>query len=544
MTRDELLRAALVTGDALDDLQRARIWARVEDELATPVARSWWRAPRPALAIALAVTVVSLVAIVRVRRPETRGFTAPRDATLALKLGPYARASLVGPAQVDVLGEPGEVTSVALRHGTLIAEFEGGPGRALRISAPGASVEIVGTLFAVEAHAASTCVAVAHGRVRMTTSARVLEIGGGETACSDQPAPHPSSPEMRDLLARHAMVIAEIVAPAIPVATPLPPPVAAIAVPPVAASPARATPPPAAPDPPPAQAPSTTSPAAITAGAATRADSPGIPPSAASTPHRTHAAAESPRTPVPVAATDADVRAVAPASPQAITRDANTGAVAARTSSPSSAGTGPALATATTTRTTAATEPASAPTTAATEPASATPRPDPAPSPVTPPISPPSDAALYREAEAALARHDLATADRTLARLVDELPGSPLLDQALYERARIADQRHAWDAARRQLARLATLVHSPLREPGAYLTCRIAVESGDPGADAQLVAYRASYPHSPHDLDVLGLLVDRAYHAGRCARAAALVDELARLYQGTTLARSWRARCP
>jgi hypothetical protein len=50
--------------------------------------------------------------------------------------------------------------------------------------------------------------------------------------------------------------------------------------------------------------------------------------------------------------------------------------------------------------------------------------------------------------------------------------------------------------------------------------------------------------HSPHDLDVLGLLVARAFHAGGCTRAAPLVDELARLYQATTLARGWRTRCP
>lgn len=124
------------------------------------------------------------------------------------------------------------------------------------------------------------------------------------------------------------------------------------------------------------------------------------------------------------------------------------------------------------------------------------------------------------------------------------MPSSSLVDQALYERARIAYDRHAYADAQRHLARLATLPTSPLLEPGAYLGCRVAIAANAPTADACLTGYRATYPHSPHDLDVLGLLVDRAFRTGGCTRAAPLVDELSRLYQATTLARGWRERCP
>jgi outer membrane protein assembly factor BamD (BamD/ComL family) len=161
-----------------------------------------------------------------------------------------------------------------------------------------------------------------------------------------------------------------------------------------------------------------------------------------------------------------------------------------------------------------------------------------------PPVAPArTDSALYREAEAAIAKRDLATADRVLAQLVDAVPASPLLDQALYERARIAYQRHAWSDARHHLDHLATLT-SPLVEPGAYLACKVAIAAGDSFAEACLATYRAHFPHSPHDLDVLALLVDRAYRAGGCTRAAPLVDELARLYQATSVAHDWRSRCP
>jgi hypothetical protein len=171
------------------------------------------------------------------------------------------------------------------------------------------------------------------------------------------------------------------------------------------------------------------------------------------------------------------------------------------------------------------------------------PPPPPPPSPtVTKPAPAPLTADdLYRSAEAALARHDLATADRALAQIAAT---SSLYDQALYDRARIAYDRHAFTDAQHHLDRLATFSSSPLLEPGAFLSCRIAIAANDPRADSCLASYRATYPHSPHDLDVLGLLVDRAFHAGGCTRAAPLVDELSRLYQATTLARGWRTRCP
>ena len=53
--------------------------------------------------------------------------------------------------------------SCALRRGRLLGEFEGGHGRSLRIEAPGATIEIVGTLFAVDVHDAAT---VRLGRAR------------------------------------------------------------------------------------------------------------------------------------------------------------------------------------------------------------------------------------------------------------------------------------------------------------------------------------------------------------------------------------------
>jgi hypothetical protein len=159
-------------------------------------------------------------------------------------------------------------------------------------------------------------------------------------------------------------------------------------------------------------------------------------------------------------------------------------------------------------------------------------------------------------ADAALAARDLAAADRALAALLADDPRSPLADQAHYDRARIAYQRRAWAAARQHLAQLAALPTSLLAEPGHWLRCRVEIEARDSsrGANANanantrartcLVDYRRAYPRSPHDLDALSLLARVAYASGGCAAAATLVDELAQTYPRTTLAASWRNRCP
>jgi TolA-binding protein len=166
--------------------------------------------------------------------------------------------------------------------------------------------------------------------------------------------------------------------------------------------------------------------------------------------------------------------------------------------------------------------------------------PPPQPTPQPPPASPDT---LYASAETALTHGDRAVAERVLGDLIARYPTAPIVDQALYERAQLAYGRHAYQDAQAALASLARIPSTPLADPGAYLACRIAVETHDSGAHACIVAYRRAYPRSPHDLDLLGWLVDEAMRNGGCARAAALVDELTKSYASSALARTWRARC-
>jgi len=166
----------------------------------------------------------------------------------------------------------------------------------------------------------------------------------------------------------------------------------------------------------------------------------------------------------------------------------------------------------------------------------------PAPAPAPVPAAQPSDD-LYRNAEAALARHDLASADRALAQLLANAPNSPLVDQALYERANIAYQRRAWAEARRHLDKLAAIERTPLAEPGRYLACRVAVEAHDSDALQCLADYRNRYPQSPHDRDALGMSMQLAYADGGCRAVRPFLDELTTKYAESTLARAWRSRC-
>lgn len=154
----------------------------------------------------------------------------------------------------------------------------------------------------------------------------------------------------------------------------------------------------------------------------------------------------------------------------------------------------------------------------------------------------PSAEELYRAAEVALAAGDRTAAVRALTQIL-ALPGGALADQALYELARIEYQRRAWTAARKHLAALSGRAGTPLAEPGRYLDCRIAYEAKASDAERCFTAYRTAYPRSPHDLDVLAVLVQLAHARAGCDGAPALRDELLARYPRTDHAAAWRSRC-
>ncbi len=519
--RHDLVRAAMTVDDQLDDIKRARIWGDLEDRLSVPAPRRT-RWPYAMGAVAFAATVAIVMIARAPQHDERHTVTIPADTTATSRLGPHTRAALVGPAQLDLVGEAGEATTVRLRSGTLLADFEGGPGRTLRIETGRAVIEVVGTLFAVEIRDGETCTSVAHGRVRVSTVTGVIHVADGQQYCTGESL-RPIASETRDALERHQSVItarAESAAPSVASAPP-----ARASAPPAAAPPAARRPDPSAtPDPSttpaprremssdvrPPPPPRATRVATTVEQARPPATALGLPPAspAPSSP------LPSPPPPSPTSTPPSPTASPTPPSP--------------RSSAPSS-------------------PPLPSPTSSPPPPPSPTSSPPPPPSPTPPPPrSPrtPTAEELYATAETALAARDAKAADRALATLLATHPASPLVDQVLYERARIAYQQRSWARARHHLERLAAIPDTRLAEPGRYLTCRIAVETHDREAARCLADYRKRFPRAPHDLDALALLVQLAHGAGGCARAASLVDELVRLYPRTTLAAAWRRRCP
>jgi TolA-binding protein len=524
----DLLRTAMTTDDRLDDLARARIWNALSDNLADDERDAPRAAARrrrtvaiaactgfAAAALAAAIAFVVLRPAPHAPAVATETSVAP-DTTLTLPLGPHARAAIIGPARFAVVDRVAnattDATTVRVDAGVLLAEFTGGAGRSLRIVAPHVTVDVLGTLFAVEVRTDETCVSVEHGTVRLSPSASSTSRGGplafvtgGHTHCT-RSGSQPLAPAMRDALLRHERVITASTDPnlVVPARTPTATGPAAASAP--AAAPARVT----APSRTPARAP-----AAAPAASAVRDAAPAIaksmPPATISDKPPTLAAV-SDKPPTTVVATGSDT----PQTTVAASVSDNLPTAASASGSERL-------------------------------PAAVDKQPAAAPVPDKRPAAPPPPATaddLYRDAESALRSRDSRTADRVLAKLVAEFPQSPLVEQALYDRARIAYQQRSWSAARTHLDNLLALPSPRLVEQARYLECRVFVDTHDEGAAACLDNYRRAYPRSPHAADMLGMLVQLDHAAGGCRAAAARIDELVRKHPHSKLAAAWRARCP
>jgi len=482
--RSDALRTIFTADERFDDVRRMRIWARLAPRLPTASAapRRWpWLVGASALAAAAVLVLV-------IHRPgEGALHVVPANGVLAMPLGPATRAALVGPGELLVV-ETGERTAVQLRGGTLYGEFTGAPGRSLRIEASGTVIEVVGTLFSVTATAKATCVSVAHGRVKFTSRGATTYVNGGQQACAGRataPSPtHPLDTTTHDALARFDrtwFATSQPPAPAAPSAGPAPAtPAAGPALATPAAGPALATP--------------ATGPALATSAAAPApATSAAGPAASAAAP----AASAAGPAPVPASPAPAAAPIPAPASPR-------------RAAAPTLAGAAPVAAPAIApARHVTAERPrvAEFPKRVAAEPRSeasqpATPEGAAASSPpatsAAKPEPPPTADALYRAADAALARGDAAAADRALADLLARDPDSSLADEALYERARLAFARGDWTATRGFVAQLATHGPSALLEPASYLGCRAAVNARADDAQQCFADYIAAFPTGAH----------------------------------------------
>ncbi len=176
-------------------------------------------------------------------------------------------------------------------------------------------------------------------------------------------------------------------------------------------------------------------------------------------------------------------------------------------------------------------EPApTAPSLVPTPPRVITPAPTAPPTPIATDAAPSDSASsLYAEAERDLGAGQRATAEQTLIDLLARFPTSPQAASALYDLAGIARARGEYAKAITWLDRLlAAAPPASVREPAAYLRCRVRVDAGDDAAPC-FRGFRVSFPDSPHDAEVLAWLAGDAGRGG-CAGGASLAAEYVRRY--------------
>jgi TolA-binding protein len=139
----------------------------------------------------------------------------------------------------------------------------------------------------------------------------------------------------------------------------------------------------------------------------------------------------------------------------------------------------------------------------------------------------PTAAELYARAEAALAAGDPVGAEAIWNHLLARYPEASQAAWARYDLARVARARGDRSAAQAHLARLlAGPPPAALAEPAAFLACRLHVEAGAAATAAGCFAgFRARFPASAHDAEVLAWLAGRAFATGGCGAARALSAE-------------------
>jgi outer membrane protein assembly factor BamD (BamD/ComL family) len=153
---------------------------------------------------------------------------------------------------------------------------------------------------------------------------------------------------------------------------------------------------------------------------------------------------------------------------------------------------------------------------------------------------------LYSQAEAAMRSGDSAAVRATLHEVIRRFPSDALAGAALYELARLERTAGQQAQANAYLDEfLARGDDKALREPAQYLRCRLLLDGHrEPQATDCLFAFRRNFPRSPHDAEVLALLIGLVQARSDCFRAVPLLDEYRKLYPSGALdARARLTQC-
>lgn len=241
--RAAVREAVLAEDDQLDDLTRSRVLGRLGETI-DPVAtaRSRWgtRAPRRlawSLGLVAAVAVVVGLGLSLAQRIATSPASAvvaarpgrvltpyavqaadeparpelgkaldrlqlPARATVRAHLGELAELTLVGPLDLSVTHASPQVVELRLGRGTLVGDYDGIHGGKLRVRSGAVTVEVVGTLFAVEASQEDTRVSVVHGTVRIECQGQVVMLTNGQSWSASRNQVEPFAPSVSLLFER------------------------------------------------------------------------------------------------------------------------------------------------------------------------------------------------------------------------------------------------------------------------------------------------------------------------------------------------------
>jgi TolA-binding protein len=516
---ETVARAVDAVDARLDDVTRARMSASLEAAYwGQPAAKPVWRAGRrsvwrwallPAGAVAaaaaafviarphfeesrdhgeIAATAPALIRPYRITSPAmpadeadrllARGasrFDVPGGAKVRARLTDRVRVTLVGPARLEVLGANDDVIELGLPYGTLLGDYDHRTGGTLRIRSPRMTVEIVGTVFAIEARARGSRLSVSHGIVSAQVEGRTdaLLVRDRQSLDTDADTAKPIDAPISGLLDEHE---GETDTP-----EPREPAPAVAPVPAAAAAPAHAD-------------------------------------SAGPSPKRAAAGVDRERRRAMAPA----VRKVALATAPSMQRRAPSGVETELAPRPT-----PPL------------EPIPAPVApirATPPPVAAPASPPPAVSPPTlapspPAVRPPSASDLYEVAEASMARGDRNETRQRLQDVIARHPNDTLADLAHQELAQLALRGGDFAGAAREVAEIIARGRDPaVVEAAHYLRCRILLERGGDEGVRCLERFRAERPMSARDAEALIELVARASQVGRCAQAKPLAAEYLERY--------------
>jgi len=480
----------------------------------------WLRdAPAPAPAAAdLAVLepyVVAGVGAVAAADLLSRPWAAlevPDGQVVQAGLARRARFRVIGPARLEVAHAAPDLVELRLLRGTLLGDYDHQAGSTLVVRSADAAIRVVGTVFAIEADAASTRVSVSRGAVEVVARGRTVRVEAGRSWATGDPAVGPISTASAAALAAHE------------VGMPLPPATSGTVLVEGLPASASARVGPYLLDPAPlaarvavgkfsalvegADGSVTRLSAEVASGGTSRAQVARTPDTrvTALPGGEPHARPVGPAAAVTVPAPRREVRVSPPPPPLAPAEP------------PSASPPPPPLA------------PADPPSTSISPPP-----PPPAPPPPSPPAvpvpRPVSASDLYAQAEAAMQGGDERTATASLAKLVAAYSGDPLADTADYELAQLAFRKQDVAGARARLEHVLARTADPtLRELASYLRCRVDLAASRPEARACLETFRRDFAASPHDAEVLAVLASIVAAEDGCRAALPLFASYLQAY--------------